>query len=79
MTNTKATVSEAVRLFLENASLARSRNTAITYGFAMRAFTRVLAEHKIDVTTLPITKLEEGSIAWLARSPQRFAEDRKSR
>ena len=60
------TIQEAMRLFLESVALARSKNTADTYGFALRAFTALLADHKVDVEHAPVAGLDEDAIAWFA-------------
>jgi len=60
------TIQQAVKLFLGNVMLARSKNTADTYGFAMRAFLALLADNKIDIEKAPITDLSEDAIGWFA-------------
>ena len=60
------TIQQAMSLFLENISLARSKNTADTYDFALRAFVLTLADHKLDVEHAPITDLSEDAVGWFA-------------
>jgi len=60
------TIQEAITLFLKNVAMARSKNTADTYGFALRAFAMLLADHKVDVEKTPIASLDEDAIAWFA-------------
>lgn len=60
------TIEKAVEMFLKNVSLARSKNTADTYDFAMRAFITQLADHKIDVRAVPVVDLNEDAIGWFA-------------
>lgn len=60
------TIQEAMQRFLENIKLARSKNTFDTYGFAMRAFTALLADNKINVETTSVTELSEDAIGWFA-------------
>jgi integrase/recombinase XerC len=59
-------IEQAVDLFLENVSLARSKNTADTYGFAMRAFLALLVDRKIDTAQTPVAELSEDAIGWFA-------------
>jgi integrase/recombinase XerC len=59
-------IQQAVSMFLDNISLARSKNTADTYGFAMRAFLALLADHKIDTETAPVSDLSEDAVGWFA-------------
>jgi len=59
-------IQQAVALFLDNITLARSKNTADTYGFAMRAFLALLADRKIDAENAPVADLSEDAIGWFA-------------
>ncbi|MGC1376870.1 MAG: tyrosine-type recombinase/integrase [Anaerolineales bacterium] len=59
-------IQQAVDLFLDNITLARSKNTADTYGFAMRAFLALLADRKIDAENAPVADLSEDAIGWFA-------------
>jgi site-specific recombinase XerD len=60
------TLQQAMHRFIESVSLARSKNTAETYGFALRAFSALLADHQIDVETVPVSELSEDAIGWFA-------------
>jgi len=59
-------IQEAVDNFIESVSLARSKNTADTYHFALRAFLALLADNKIDVQAIPVAELSEDAIGWFA-------------
>ncbi len=59
-------IQQAINLFLENVSLARSKNTADTYNFALRAFAATLADHKLDVENVSIVDLNEDAVGWFA-------------
>lgn len=59
-------IQKATQDFIESVSLARSKNTADTYQFALRAFSALLADRKIDVQTVPITELSEDAVGWFA-------------
>ncbi len=60
------TIQQAVARFLSTVELARSPRTAETYRFALRAFTSLLADNKIDTETTPITALPEAAVGWFA-------------
>ncbi len=66
MENETITVHKAMQMFLDMISLARSKKTAETYGFALRAFSALLADHKIDVETAPIAELPDDAVGWFA-------------
>lgn len=66
MDNKPITIQQAMDQFLENVSLARSKNTADTYKFAMRAFAATLADHKLDVENVPVAELSEDAVGWFA-------------
>jgi site-specific recombinase XerD len=57
-------IQSAIDRYLRTVELARSRHTHETYGFAMRAFSALLADHKIDAGGVPVTELPEEAIAW---------------
>jgi integrase len=59
-------IQQAITMFLDNVALARSKNTADTYGFAMRAFLALLTERKIDAQNAPAADLNEDAIGWFA-------------
>ena len=60
------TIQQAISLFIENVMLARSKNTADTYSFAMQAFSAALADHKLDIEAVSITALNEDAVGWFA-------------
>jgi integrase/recombinase XerC len=60
------TIKQAIERFLDNITLARSKNTADTYTYAMRAFSAMLTDRDMDPETTPITDLEEDAIGWFA-------------
>jgi integrase/recombinase XerC len=62
----KKTIHQAIDLYLDNVSLARSENTARSYGNALRSFIALLKENDIDVQTCTVQELPEESIAWFA-------------
>jgi site-specific recombinase XerD len=64
MESTKAfTISSAISEYLEVVKLARSQNTALTYGKALKEFKRVLIKAKIDPETSPANTLTEDIIS----------------
>ena len=71
--NESITIQQAVKMFLENVALARSKNTADTYGFAIRAFLALLADHKIDAAKTPVAELNEDAIGWFAAALKNHA------
>jgi integrase len=66
-------IQQAVDMFLGNVTLARSKNTADTYGFAMRAFLALLADHKIDTQNAPVVDLSEDAVGWFAAALKNHA------
>ena len=66
MENNLITIHKAMQMFLDTVSLARSKKTAETYGFALRAFCTLLADNKIDVETTPASELREEAVGWFA-------------
>jgi integrase len=65
------TIQRAMGRYLDSVALARSENTARTYGNALAAFTSTLEAAEKDPDTTPITELQEDAVAW-------FANDLKS-
>jgi integrase/recombinase XerC len=59
---------DAVAAYLVNVRLSRSLNTAKTYTNALNNFLLVLQDHKIDISTEPVSTLSEDSVAWYAAS-----------
>ncbi len=66
-------ISKAIMLFLENSKLARSRNTASTYAFALKAFETCLIKHGITPTEVPVTDLDEDAVGWFAQDLKKHA------
>ncbi|MDA1330096.1 MAG: site-specific integrase, partial [Chloroflexi bacterium] len=64
-TNT-ITIQQAIERYLDSVKLARSENTARTYGNAMNAFAAVLKDEGLDVTNTSLEELQEDSIALFA-------------
>jgi len=60
------TIKQAIQQFIGSVSLARSKNTADTYSFGLRAFSALLADNKIDIETVPVADLSEDAIGWFA-------------
>jgi site-specific recombinase XerD len=60
------TIQQAVDAYVDSVKLARSENTALTYGKAMRAFVQTLADDGIDVKTAPLKELSEDAVAVFA-------------
>jgi hypothetical protein len=67
------TISSAIKDFLDVVRLARSQNTALTYGKALKEFQRVLAKQKIDPATSPAGMLTEDLISKFAMHLKSFA------
>jgi integrase len=59
-------IQQAIERFLKTVSLARSKLTAETYGFALLAFKALLADNKIDPETTPVSELKEETVGWFA-------------
>ena len=66
-------IQQALNRFLENVALARSKNTADTYGFAMRAFLALLADYHIDAQSTPVADLSEDAVGWFAAALKNLA------
>jgi len=58
-----ATISSVIGEYLEVVKLARSQNTALTYGKALKEFKKVLVKSKIDPETSPAENLTEDMIS----------------
>ena len=59
----KATISSIITEYLEVVKLARSQNTALTYGKALKEFKKVLMKSKIDPEISPASTLNEDMIS----------------
>lgn len=60
------TIQQAIQRYLATVEGARSKNTAETYRFALRAFSALLADNKIDAETAQIGDLGDEAIGWFA-------------
>ena len=56
-------ISSIITEYLEVVKLARSQNTALTYGKALKEFKKVLVKSKIDPETSPASALKEDMIS----------------
>lgn len=64
--NETITIQAAIQEYLAMVEMARSKNTFETYGYAMRAFAALLADHKIDAAATPVAELPEDAVGWFA-------------
>jgi site-specific recombinase XerD len=67
------TISSAISEYLEVVKLARSQNTALTYGKALKEFKKVLVKTKIDPETSPAGVLTEDIISRFAMHLKSFS------
>jgi len=67
------TISEAISAYLDSVQLARSQNTARTYGNALKVFKSVLEEYWLNPETTPIEKITEDAVTWLATFLKNFS------
>lgn len=70
---TNQTISESISAYLDSVQLARSQNTARTYGNALAVFQEVLKERWLDPESTPTEKLTEDAITWLAKHLKVFS------
>ena len=70
---TTSTISTVIRDYLEVVKLARSQNTALTYGKALKEFKKVLTKAKIDPETSPASQLTEDLISKFVMHLKSFA------
>jgi integrase len=73
MTSENLTISEAIAKYVDSVKLARSENTARTYGNAMKAFSAVLDEEGLKAEESAIEALEEDSVVWFANALKSYA------
>jgi site-specific recombinase XerD len=66
-------ITSAIEEYLEVIKLARSQNTALTYGKALKEFKKVLLKLKIDPETSPAITLTEDLISKLAMHLKSFS------
>ncbi|HZJ21893.1 MAG TPA: site-specific integrase, partial [Anaerolineales bacterium] len=62
-TTHEGNISSVITEYLEVVKLARSQNTALTYGKALKEFRKVLVKSKIDPETSPASALKEDMIS----------------
>src|SRR5262245_53879567 len=67
------TIASAIKDFLDVVRLARSQNTALTYGKALKEFQKVLAKAKIDPETSPADVLTEDLVSKFAMHLKSFS------
>ena len=60
------TIQQAIQRYLATVEGARSKNTAETYRFALRAFSALLADNKIDAETAQVSDLGDEAVGWFA-------------
>ena len=58
-----STITSVIKEYLEVVKLARSQNTTLTYGKALKEFKKVLVKAKIDPETSPAEILTEDLIS----------------
>lgn len=73
MSKSKLSISEAIAQYLDSVKLARSENTARTYGNAMNAFAAVLDEEGLNAEESALELLEEDAVVWFARALKSYA------
>jgi integrase/recombinase XerC len=73
MKKANLTISEAIAKYLDSVKLARSENTARTYGNAMKAFSAVVDEQGLKAEESRIEALEEDSVVWFANALKSYA------
>jgi site-specific recombinase XerD len=66
VTRRATTIQQAIDAYIDSVKLARSENTALTYGQSMRAFVQTLSDDGIEAETLPIKELSEDAVAAFA-------------
>jgi len=66
MQNEDISIQKTIHMFIDTVSQARTKKTAETYGFALQAFSALLADHKIDVQARPIADLPDEAVGWFA-------------
>ena len=70
---TTRSIVDVIQEYLEVVKLARSQNTALTYGKALKEFKKFLVKSKIDPETSPASMLKEEMISKLAMHLKSFA------
>lgn len=72
-TNTSPSIASVIAEYLDVVKLARSQNTALTYGKALKEFQKVLRKTKIDPETSPADMLTEDHISRFVMHLKAFA------
>ena len=67
------TVSQAISKYLNNITMARSQNTARSYGNALRSFKMVLNKRDLATENTMVKKLPVDAIAWFAMELKKYA------
>ncbi|MBN2257816.1 MAG: tyrosine-type recombinase/integrase [Anaerolineaceae bacterium] len=67
------TITDGMNAYLDSVTLSRSENTARTYHNAMTFFRMVLIENGVEPDDVPIQKLKEDAIVWLASALKDYA------
>jgi integrase/recombinase XerC len=70
---TTPSIASMLEEYLEIVKLARSQNTALTYGKALKEFKKVLVKSKIDPVTSPASMLTEDMISRLVMHLKSFS------
>jgi len=68
-----STITSVIMDYLDVVKLARSQNTALTYGKALKEFKKVLVKAKIDPQTSPATALTEDLVSRFVMHLKSFA------
>lgn len=66
MASRALTIQSAIDAYIDSVKLARSENTALTYGKAMRSFVQTLADDGIEAETASLSELNEDAVATFA-------------
>ena len=69
----ETTISSVIAQYLDVVKLARSQNTTLTYGKALKEFKKVLVKSKIDPETSPASTLTEDMISKLVMHLKSFS------
>jgi len=70
---TDKTLSQAIAAYLDSVRLARSENTARSYGKALSIFQEVLKENDLDPQNSPAQNITEEAIVWMAATLKAYA------
>jgi site-specific recombinase XerD len=70
---TDKTISQAITAYLDSIRLARSENTARSYGNALSIFQEILKENDLDPQNSPAKNITEEAIVWMATTLKDYA------